>query len=77
MLETVQNIDKEYIDKHIISFKDIYIEHDEGKDSFVIHSMESCRIIQLSGYATFYLLDDEDKQYLFISASMAASKRHY
>ena len=74
MLDSVQNIDKEYIDKHIISFKDIYMEHDEQKDTYMIHSMESSRIIQLSGYASVYFLDDEDKQYLFISASMAANK---
>lgn len=70
ILQYTQNIDKDYIDKHIISFKDIYIEKNNGK--YMIHSMQSSRFIQLSGYECLYELDDEDKEYLLLAASAKA-----
>ena len=69
----ISYISKDFMDKCLIGYKDIYVEFHEEETKYEIHSVEASRFYQYMGPKSLYYLDEIDQNNLLMACTLHAN----
>jgi Domain of unknown function (DUF4218) len=69
----ISYISKDFMDKCLLGYKDIYVEFHTEENRYEIHSMEASRFYQFMGPTSYYYMDEIDQNNLLMACALQAS----